>query len=174
MRKAVGTDRKRDPQRVLDVLARNRRRHRRAAGGRQARRRARRRRCRIQLIDDHGLYQPRFNVIGVALHKRTAIDRRLPRPPPTDRSRLDSRNLGWHGNAILVKSHVERARLSKRSTLPTLEPRGAVMAELLVGDMADLRVIGMHLDLSGLWRRRQVVAILDAHRSSGTQRCRRS
>src|ERR671912_401209 len=45
--------------------------------------------------------------------------------------------------------------------LPTLEPRGAVMAELLIADKP-LRVIGMHLDLSGLWRRRQMRAILHA------------
>src|SRR3546814_16055426 len=45
--------------------------------------------------------------------------------------------------------------------LPTLEPRGAVMAELLVDDRA-VRVIGLHLDLSGLWRRRQMRAILGA------------
>jgi endonuclease/exonuclease/phosphatase family metal-dependent hydrolase len=45
--------------------------------------------------------------------------------------------------------------------LPTLEPRGAVMAELLVDDRP-LRVIGMHLDLSGLWRKRQMRAILEA------------
>jgi endonuclease/exonuclease/phosphatase family metal-dependent hydrolase len=44
--------------------------------------------------------------------------------------------------------------------LPTLEPRGAVMAELLIDDKP-LRVVGMHLDLSGLWRRRQLRAILD-------------
>jgi len=45
--------------------------------------------------------------------------------------------------------------------LPTLEPRGAVIAELLIGE-TPLRVVGMHLDLSGLWRRRQVRAILEA------------
>jgi endonuclease/exonuclease/phosphatase family metal-dependent hydrolase len=45
--------------------------------------------------------------------------------------------------------------------LPTLEPRGAVMAELLV-DEKPLRVVGMHLDLSGLWRKRQMRAILEA------------
>jgi endonuclease/exonuclease/phosphatase family metal-dependent hydrolase len=45
--------------------------------------------------------------------------------------------------------------------LPTLEPRGAVMAELLIGDRP-VRVVGMHLDLSGLWRRRQMRAILQA------------
>jgi endonuclease/exonuclease/phosphatase family metal-dependent hydrolase len=45
--------------------------------------------------------------------------------------------------------------------LPTLEPRGAVIAELLIGDKP-LRVVGMHLDLSGLWRKRQMRAILEA------------
>jgi endonuclease/exonuclease/phosphatase family metal-dependent hydrolase len=45
--------------------------------------------------------------------------------------------------------------------LPTLEPRGAVIAELLIED-TPLRVVGMHLDLSGLWRKRQMRAILDA------------
>ena len=45
--------------------------------------------------------------------------------------------------------------------LPTLEPRGAVIAELLIDDKP-LRVVGMHLDLSGLWRKRQMRAILEA------------
>jgi endonuclease/exonuclease/phosphatase family metal-dependent hydrolase len=45
--------------------------------------------------------------------------------------------------------------------MPTLEPRGAVMAELMVDGRA-LRVIGVHLDLSGLWRRRQIRALLAA------------
>jgi len=35
------------------------------------------------------------------------------------------------------------------------------MAELLIGDQP-IRVVGMHLDLSGLWRRRQMRAILEA------------
>jgi endonuclease/exonuclease/phosphatase family metal-dependent hydrolase len=35
------------------------------------------------------------------------------------------------------------------------------MAELLVGN-EPLRIIGMHLDLSGLWRRRQIRSILEA------------
>jgi endonuclease/exonuclease/phosphatase family metal-dependent hydrolase len=43
--------------------------------------------------------------------------------------------------------------------LPSLEPRGAVLADLSVNGAA-LRVVGMHLDLSGLWRRRQAAAIL--------------
>ena len=43
--------------------------------------------------------------------------------------------------------------------LPALEPRGAVLADIRV-DGVDLRVVGMHLDLSGLWRRRQAHAII--------------
>ena len=38
--------------------------------------------------------------------------------------------------------------------------RSAVMADVRLGGAA-LRIVGMHLDLSGLWRRRQAVAILD-------------
>jgi endonuclease/exonuclease/phosphatase family metal-dependent hydrolase len=74
--------------------------------------------------------------------------------------KVDTRNIGWHGNAILVKRHIGVLACTALD-LPTLEPRGAVMAELLVND-APLRVIGMHLDLSGLWRRRQLRAILEA------------
>ena len=74
--------------------------------------------------------------------------------------KVDTRNIGWHGNAILVKQHVGVLDCAALD-LPTLEPRGAVMAELLVGEMP-LRVVGMHLDLSGLWRKRQMRAILAA------------
>ncbi|RYD85035.1 MAG: endonuclease, partial [Sphingomonadales bacterium] len=63
------------------------------------------------------------------------------------------------GNAILIRNAVQIIDFTPID-LPMLEPRGAVMAELHVGGN-DLRVIGMHLDLSGLWRTRQVRAILD-------------
>jgi endonuclease/exonuclease/phosphatase family metal-dependent hydrolase len=43
--------------------------------------------------------------------------------------------------------------------LPTLEPRGAVVAEIQIAG-AMLRIVGTHLDLSGLWRRRQIRALL--------------
>ena len=74
--------------------------------------------------------------------------------------KVNTRNIGWHGNAILVKRHIGVLDCAALD-LPTLEPRGAVIAELLIGDKP-LRVVGMHLDLSGLWRRRQMRAILDA------------
>jgi endonuclease/exonuclease/phosphatase family metal-dependent hydrolase len=66
--------------------------------------------------------------------------------------------IGWHGNAILVRRGVE-VRNAHPLDLPMLEPRGAVEAELLIEGHL-VRVIGAHLDLSGLWRRRQVKAML--------------
>jgi endonuclease/exonuclease/phosphatase family metal-dependent hydrolase len=67
-------------------------------------------------------------------------------------------SIGWHGNAILVSPRVEVARHAILP-IPALEPRGAVLADLLI-DGRPLRVIGMHLDLSGFWRRRQVAAVM--------------
>lgn len=66
--------------------------------------------------------------------------------------------IGWHGNALLVRSGTE-IRNARPLDLPTLEPRGAVEAEIIFGDR-HIRVIGVHLDLSGLWRRRQIRALL--------------
>jgi endonuclease/exonuclease/phosphatase family metal-dependent hydrolase len=67
-------------------------------------------------------------------------------------------SLGWHGNALLVRKNVEVLH-KELLHLPSLEPRGAVMADISLNGEA-LRVIGMHLDLSGLWRRQQAHFIL--------------
>ena len=107
-----------------------------------------------ELIDSHGIYKPVH--LGVR-HKRMFEKARQ----HTDRLlKVNTRNIGWHGNAILVKQHVGVLDCAALE-LPTLEPRGAVIAELLV-DEQPLRIVGMHLDLSGLWRKRQMRAILDA------------
>lgn len=68
-------------------------------------------------------------------------------------------SLGWHGNVILVRKGVEVLN-SRTITLPALEPRGAVMADVRVGSER-LRIVGMHLGLVGLWRKRQAQAVLD-------------
>lgn len=153
MRKAVGLDRRRDPQRILDVL---RQIDADVVALQEADKRFGGRGSAVphELIDTHGVYKPVH--LGVR-HKR-----------PLEKARrhaekllkVNTRNIGWHGNAILVKPHVGVIDCAALD-LPTLEPRGAVMAELLIGDKP-LRVVGMHLDLSGLWRRRQMRAILDA------------
>ncbi|HEX4693439.1 endonuclease/exonuclease/phosphatase family protein [Sphingomonas sp.] len=74
---------------------------------------------------------------------------------------------GWHGNVLLVRKEAEILDC-EAIHLPTLEPRGAVMADLRVNGIA-VRVVGMHLDLSGLMRRRQAESIL-AHLDSAARR----
>jgi endonuclease/exonuclease/phosphatase family metal-dependent hydrolase len=155
MRKAIGTDRRRNPQRVLDVL---REIDADVVALQEADKRFGGRASAVphDLIDDHGFYKP----VPLGVKNRRVLDR-LPRTGARvdELLKLDTRNLGWHGNALLVKPQVEIMEVAALE-LPTLEPRGAVLAELLIGDKP-LRVIGLHLDLSGLWRRRQMRAILD-------------
>jgi endonuclease/exonuclease/phosphatase family metal-dependent hydrolase len=153
MRKAIGTDRRRDPHRVLQVLKEV---HADIVALQEADKRFGGRASAVphELIDAHGLYKP--VPVGVR-HKR-----------PLEKARrhaerllnVDTRNIGWHGNALLVKHDVGILDCLPLK-LPTLEPRGAVMAELLLPGDRPLRVIGMHLDLSGLWRRRQMRAIFE-------------
>jgi endonuclease/exonuclease/phosphatase family metal-dependent hydrolase len=132
IRKAIGTDRRRRPERTIDVLC--------ELGAdvvalQEADRRFGERLSALPLplIEQHSDYKP------VPLGARSG-------------------SLGWHGNAILVKKEVEVVD-HELIRIPSLEPRGAVLADLRVGG-AELRVVGMHLDLSGLWRRRQAASIL--------------
>lgn len=131
--KAVGLDRKRDPDRILAILNEI---DADVVALQEADRRIGRRETvlPLQSIDDHTPYR--------------AIPLNL---------RPDS--IGWHGNALLVKRHIAVVEAAV-VPLPVLEPRGAIRADLLV-DGQRVRVVGMHLDLSGLRRRHQLRAILD-------------
>ncbi len=132
MRKAIGTDRRRRPERTLEVL---RELDADVIALQEADRRfgSRASAMPLHMIDEHSDYKP------VPLDTRSG-------------------SIGWHGNALLVRKGVEV--LGKELVhLPSLEPRGAVLADLRI-DGTELRVVGMHLDLSGLWRRRQAHAIL--------------
>ena len=154
MRKAIGLDRRRDPHRVLDVLSEidadivALQEADKRFGGRGSA-------VPRELIDD-SIYRP----VHLGLRHRRPLEKARKRAEKL--LKVDTRNIGWHGNAILVKEHVGVLDCAAVE-LPTLEPRGAVMAELLIGDRP-IRIVGMHLDLSGLWRRRQMRAILDAIR----------
>jgi endonuclease/exonuclease/phosphatase family metal-dependent hydrolase len=137
MRKAIGTDRRRRPDRTIEVLNEL---DADVIALQEADRRfgARISALPLHLIEEHSDYKPvQFGV------------------------RADS--LGWHGNALLVKKKIEILACEPLH-LPSLEPRGAVIADLKL-DGSELRVVGMHLDLSGLWRRRQAHSIL-AHLDS--------
>ena len=132
MRKAIGTDRRRRPERTIEVLNEL---DADVIALQEADRRfgSRSSALPLHMIEEHSDYRP------VPLGART-------------------NSLGWHGNALLVKRHVEVLDCETLH-LPSLEPRGAVFADLRI-DGLDLRVVGMHLDLSGLWRRQQAHAIL--------------
>ncbi len=154
MRKAIGTDRRRDPHRVLEVL---REMHADVVALQEADKRFGGRASAVphELIDAHGLYKP----VPLGVRHRRPLEKA--RKHAERLLRVDTRNIGWHGNALLVKHDVGILDCSALQ-LPMLEPRGAVMAELLLPGDRPLRIVGMHLDLSGLWRRRQLQAIVDA------------
>jgi len=131
IRKAVGTDRRRSPERIIDVLN--------------------------ELDADIIALQEadrRFGIRHAVLPDRLLemhSDYRAVELP----TRIES--MGWHGNALLVRrgqAHVSANVIH----LPCLEPRGAVMASIELRGIR-LRTVGMHLDLSGLWRRRQAAAV---------------
>ncbi|MES0808633.1 endonuclease/exonuclease/phosphatase family protein [Roseibium sp. SCPC15] len=68
------------------------------------------------------------------------------------------RSLGWHGNAILVRSDIEILS-HRRIDLPTLEPRGAVAVDLgIAGER--IRVAAMHLSLVGHFRKKQITSLM--------------
>ena len=68
------------------------------------------------------------------------------------------RSIGWHGNALLVRRTM-KVESGQALDLPTLEPRGAACGHIAVEGRA-IRIIGTHLDLSGLRRRDQVRSLL--------------
>jgi len=134
IRKALGTDRRRVPLRILEVLG--------------------------EIDADVIALQEadrRFGARLAALPK-SMIEHHTPYTVVDVAQRAGS--IGWHGNALLVRRGIKVESLA-RVTLPTLEPRGAVLADLEI-DGAPLRIVGMHLDLSGLHRRRQGQAITAA------------
>lgn len=131
IRKAIGTDRLRRPDRILAVLAE-------LDADVVALQEADRR---------YGLRQSALPADLLRQAGWRAVDYAI-RPG----------GIGWHGNAILVRERVQ-VHGCRALALPVLEPRGAVLAELEAGGLR-LGVAGMHLDLSGLLRRRQARAVI--------------
>lgn len=130
--KAVGRDRRRDPDRILtilreidaDVIA-------------------------LQEVDRR--FARRESVLPAA-----SIAEYTPYVPVSPSMKPDS--LGWHGNVVLARRGIEVVGAGV-VPLPAIEPRGAVRADLSIGGVL-IRIVGMHLDLSGLRRRHQVRSVL--------------
>jgi endonuclease/exonuclease/phosphatase family metal-dependent hydrolase len=139
MRKSIGTDRRRRPERTLAVLGEI---DADIVALQEADRRFGERSAVLtsHLLSDHGSWK----AVPVGARQRS---------------------MGWHGNALLVCADAEILDC-EAIHLPTLEPRGAVMADIRIRGQV-IRVVGMHLDLSGLWRRRQAATII-AHLAAST------
>lgn len=131
IRKSVGLDRQRKPARILDVLNEI---NADVVFLQEVDRRVGDRKSTISkaLLNAHSDYQ----AADVAVR---------------------SRSLGWHGNAILVRNGI-KIDAAWRMELPVVEPRGAVVADI-VADGAKLRCVCTHLGLLARSRRQQIVAI---------------
>jgi len=129
--KAVGVDRRRDPDRILAIL--------REIDADV-----------IALQEADRRFGQRQTVLPLE-----AIHHAGYRPVPLS---MKPGSLGWHGNALLVRRHIDLVEAAP-VPLPTLEPRGAIRADLRI-EGCRVRVVGMHLDLSGLRRRHQVRSVL--------------
>jgi endonuclease/exonuclease/phosphatase family metal-dependent hydrolase len=118
--KAVGTDLRRDPSRTIEVL--------REIGADLV---------ALQEVDRR--FGDREGVLDLSrLTQETGL------APVVLQDRLGRRAAGWHGNLLLIRgAEVERA---EPVTLPGLEPRGAILADLRIGGHP-LRVIAAHLGL---------------------------
>lgn len=135
--KAVGSDGRRSPERILDVLD--------------------------EIAADVALLQEADTRLGLrtSVLPEALLSARGWLAAPLGQQHAQGRAaLGWHGNAVLVRGEA-RLTHSHRITLPALEPRGAVLADIAHGNRV-LRLVGVHLDLTGLWRARQTQAIIAA------------
>jgi len=130
--KGIGTDRRRNPGRIIDVLN--------------------------EIDADIIALQEadrRFGARAAAIPEKLLEMHSDYCAIPLD---VQTDSMGWHGNALLVRKSATVVE-NDIMHIPCLEPRGAIMGHFEI-DGKQLAVFGMHLDLSGLWRRRQAAAIV--------------
>jgi len=131
IRKGIGTDRRRDPARILRVL-----------GEIDA--------DIVALQEADRRFGLRESVLPQLLIDNHSDYKAVPLDVQTD-------SMGWHGNALLVRRGIDVVE-HDIIHIPCLEPRGVVTATLELAGRS-IAVFGMHLDLSGLWRTRQARTI---------------
>jgi endonuclease/exonuclease/phosphatase family metal-dependent hydrolase len=134
IRKCVGLDRRRDPDRVLGIIA--------------------------ELGADAVALQEADRRLGErpATLERGRIET-ITGLVPVDLAANDI-SLGWHGNAVLLHPEIKVERV-RRLDLPGLEPRGAVLIEA-ARDGRSFRMVAVHLGLTRAFRRRQLIEIAKA------------
>ena len=132
IRKAMGTDRRRDPHRILTVL-------------REAR-------TDIAILQEADLrLGQRPTALPLDITESCGL-------VPAGLA-LNDVSLGWHGNAILIRPDWP-VRAVDRIALPGLEPRGAVSVTVDTPH-GPLRLVGLHLGLLRRSRMGQQHAVLD-------------
>ncbi len=136
--KAVGGDRRRDPLRILEVIDELE--------------------ADVVALQEVDLrFGNRQSVLDLGdLHRRGWQVGAVPTKPAS---------MGWHGNALLVRKGIAIVEV-EAAHLPKIEPRGAVRATLHCGEQ-EICVTGMHLDLTGLRRKRQFAHVCNASRAPG-------
>jgi endonuclease/exonuclease/phosphatase family metal-dependent hydrolase len=132
--KAIGTDRQRNPQRILGVLNEID--------------------ADIVVLQEADL---RFGQRARTLPGFLVEQHSDYVPVPFD---VQHDSMGWHGNTIMVRRGID-ILAHDIIHIPHLEPRGVVSATLRLAAGPEIAVFGMHLDLSGLWRVRQARAITE-------------
>lgn len=132
IRKAMGTDRRRDPERILQILAALR--------------------ADVVLLQEADFRRPPRRPI-FTLSEIASVCGLTPMTLHHGRE-----SLGWHGNVILTAPEVQQIA-AHHYDLPGLEPRGAVEAHLAKSG-ADFRAFGVHLGLLRRSRREQLTAML--------------
>ena len=143
IRKAIGRDARRDPNRILDLVA-------------------------TLDADVVALQEADYRFKGrAALFDLEAIAART-HLKPIDLGHGGA-GLGWHGNVVLVRDASRLDVLGARCLeLPGLEPRGAVLADLGLGGRR-VRVLAAHLGLLARYRRLQSEAIMREVEADGRQ-----
>jgi len=133
IRKCIGLDRRRAPERTLDVISSL---HADVVALQEADRRLGRRPAAIprRLIDAHA----HLEAVDLAANEVS---------------------LGWHGNAILVREGINVTEVA-RLDLPFFEPRGAALAEIEWRGRP-VRIVATHLGLMRRHRRRQLVDLAE-------------
>ena len=134
VRKAIGRDGRRDPGRILDVVA-----------GADA--------DVVALQEADFRFRGRRAIFGAQeVTARTGL--RVVDVAP------DAPGLGWHGNLLWIGPRV-RLIEARPVHLSGLEPRGAFRARLKIGGM-QIVVVGAHLGLLGRHRRGQAAQLAEA------------
>jgi endonuclease/exonuclease/phosphatase family metal-dependent hydrolase len=129
IRKAVGLDWKRDPERILETLA--------------------------EINADIVVLQEADKRLGTrpGVLSVERLETQLGYVVANVGTGPDSH--GWHGNAILLRNKISVLKTT-RIKLPAIEPRGAVSVRL--ADYP-LEIIGVHLGLTPGMRRKQILAL---------------